>query len=145
MGRRPVAVNRFHLSAARALTAGAGGERARHEGASGSRSGGERAAMAYAYLFKYIIIGDTGERRGRRGGAAPGAGGGRSGEPGRALRSHFRSAGVVDVVALREEEAPPASALGPARALGLPLGRAAPGGRGPCTRPGSPTAASRPG
>ena len=36
------------------------------------------AAMAYAYLFKYIIIGDTGEARGaaadRSGGGGPEAG-----------------------------------------------------------------------
>lgn len=60
--------------------------------------------MAYAYLFKYIIIGDTG------GSARPQRGGGRRGRPGSG--AHFRSVGSEgrDVVAPRGEEAasPPA-------------------------------------
>lgn len=61
-----MAVNGFELSAARALTARAGGERASlrseraRDRARGGGEGGDWAAMAYAYLFKYIIIGDTG-------------------------------------------------------------------------------------
>lgn len=64
--------------------------------------------MAYAYLFKYIIIGDTGE--GAR--AGPERGGGEGPAP----RAHFRSVGsAADVVAPREEEAvsPPRLCAGP--------------------------------
>lgn len=112
-GCRPAAVNRLHLSAARALTAGAGAERGRQEGASG-RGGEPGSGRPWPTRISSSISssgtqvsGGGGEAR--RGGLGR-AGGGRaerSGEQGPAPRSHFRSAGVVDVVALREEAAPP--------------------------------------
>lgn len=95
--------------------------------------------MAYAYLFKYIIIGDTGKRRGRGGEARrPRESGGRAGGaerragPGSPLpfpQCWRRRRGGP---ARRGGSPPPsASALGPARGLGLPLGGSAPGGLGP--------------
>lgn len=69
------------------------------------------AAMAYAYLFKYIIIGDTGEAPGASGRVAAASGPGLRGKrrlaaaraptrPGAsppAAQLHFRSAGAGDV------------------------------------------------
>lgn len=92
--------------------------------------------MAYAYLFKYIIIGDTGKRRGRGGLARPPRRRAGGAETARARLPAPISAVLASSTwwLLREEAAPsPASALGPARGLGLPLAGSAPGGLGPRT------------
>ncbi len=89
------------------------------------------AAMAYAYLFKYIIIGDTGERGGRGSAASgPGLGGTRRLAAARELPPpgasppaaplHFRSAGAGDVGTARGRGlAWPARPAAPAPALQL--------------------------